>query len=170
MKMEVCGGLGGSIWHLGGILEPRWRPRSPRGAPRGAKTANMAPRWANMAPRWGPKSAPKSWKFDWKNDVFFDCFFDWILERFGSKNQWKIDSKIEENMIANAVGENYENVHSAHAKITFLMFRQLPNPSKIEEQMVSKTWFFRSWFWSRFFMDLGWILEAKWDPKSMKKL
>ena len=29
-----------------------------------------------------------------------------------------------------------------------------PNLSNIEEKSLSKTWFFRSWFWSRFFMAL----------------
>ena len=61
------------------------------------------------------------------------------MERLGAKIDDKVESTIEENMIANAVGENYENVHSAYARITFWMFRQLPNPSKIEEKSVSKT-------------------------------
>ena len=57
--------------------------------------------------------------------LFFVVAF---LIEFWRDLEAKIESKIEENMIANALGENYENVHSAHAKITFLMFRQLPNP------------------------------------------
>jgi len=49
-------------------------------------------------------------------------------------------------MIANAVGENYENVHGVEAIMKKTMIWQLSNPLKIEETSISKTLFFRSWF------------------------
>ena len=45
-----------------------------------------------------------------------------IYKQKSMKNRFEI----YENMIANAVGENYENVHGVEARMKKLMFRQLP--------------------------------------------
>ena len=159
--MKMGAGLGASFWHLGAILGPRWRPRSPRGAPRGAKQANMAPRWANLAPRWVPNWCQNHKKSIEKLIHFLIVFFESNFEWFGSQNRWKIERKIVKNLI-----EIVLQIRWAKTKKKTLA----PGLKSIKNRRKNciQNRYFRSWFWSRFFIDLGWRFGATWGPKSKK--
>ena len=109
-------GTWGASWSQDGAQD---RQEEPQEAPR-------QPTWRQDGPTWLQDGVPNLFQ-NHENSIekilFFKLFFDWILERLGTNNRWKIESKIEENMIANAVGENYKNVHGVEARMKKSMFR-----------------------------------------------